>query len=232
VDNSDKYFTVNNMKLSDSYQALRTSVGGAVKIIAVSKTKPVELISELYDEGHRDFGENRVQELVAKSSLLPNDIHWHFIGHLQTNKVKYIAPVVSVIQSVDSFRLLAEINKEAAKKNRIIRCLLQFHIATEESKFGLSMNEAKEILNNQELTGMQHVKICGVMGMATLTDDKLLIQREFRQLKSFFSELKSVYFKNDPEFCEISMGMSGDYDIAIREGSTMIRIGSLLFGER
>jgi PLP dependent protein len=220
------------MKLSDTYQALRASVGETVKIIAVSKTKPAELIRALYNEGHRDFGENRVPELVSKSSLLPNDIQWHFIGHLQTNKVKYIAPVVSVIQSVDSFRLLAEINKEAEKKNRIIRCLLQFHIATEESKFGLSINEAKEILNNEELAGMHHVKICGVMGMATLTDDKLLIQSEFRQLKSIFSELKSGYFKNDPEFREISMGMSGDYDIAIREGSTMIRIGSLLFGER
>jgi len=220
------------MSLIDNYIALRKEISKDVKIIAVSKTKPAEMIRVLYDAGHLDFGENRVQEMFTKHALLPDDIRWHLIGHLQTNKVKYIAPFVSVIQSVDSLKLLAEINKEAAKNNRVIDCLLQFHIATEETKFGLSMAEAEEILHDPRIKELKNVRICGVMGMATFTNNESLINREFRTLKSIFTDLKKKYFAGDPGFCEISMGMSGDYKLAIAAGSTIVRIGSLIFGER
>ena len=220
------------MSLIDNYIALRKEISKDVKIIAVSKTKPAEMIMALYEAGHLDFGENRVQEMVTKHELLPDGIRWHLIGHLQTNKVKYIAPFVSVIQSVDSLKLLAEINKEAAKNNRVIDCLLQFHIATEETKFGLSMAEAEEILHDLRIKEWKNVRICGVMGMATFTNNESLINREFRTMKSIYTDIKKKYFAGDPGFCEISMGMSGDYKLAIAAGSTIVRIGSLIFGER
>ncbi|HNX43092.1 MAG TPA: YggS family pyridoxal phosphate-dependent enzyme [Bacteroidales bacterium] len=220
------------MQLVSNYENLYKALGGKVRMVAVSKTKPVEMIRELYDAGQRDFGENRVQELTAKSAVLPADITWHFIGHLQTNKVRFIVPFVGYIHSVDSLKLLSEINREAAKINRVINCLLQFHIATEETKFGLSFEEAAALLNNPDTARMQNVRICGIMGMATFTDNKQLIRNEFRQLKSHFDKLKTSHFNDDPAFREISMGMSNDYEIAIEEGSTMVRIGSLIFGER
>lgn len=203
-----------------------------VTLVAVSKTKPVEAISHLYDQGQRIFGENKVQELVEKHEKLPKDIEWHLIGHLQKNKVKYIAPFVKMIHSVDSLELLVTINKEAAKNNRVIDVLLQFHIAKEDTKFGLDLHEAIELLDQNIKNELPNIQICGVMGMATFTDNTTLVQREFKQLKLYFEQLKSAYFINDDKFKEISMGMSGDYELAISEGSTMIRVGSAIFGTR
>jgi len=200
-----------------------------VKLVVVSKTVPVEIIRDVYNTGYRIFGENRAQAIIEKQALLPVDIEWHFIGHLQTNKVKYIAPFVSMIHSVDSFKLLKEINKEAAKNGRIISCLLQFHIATEETKFGLDMAEAKEILYHPELPELKNVRICGVMGMATFTENNDLVRKEFRTLKEIFTTIQTGFFRDDPSFREISMGMSGDYRIAIEEGSTIVRIGTAIF---
>jgi len=200
-----------------------------VKLVVVTKTVPVETIMEVYESGHKIFGENRAQDLIDKQSLLPDDIEWHFIGHLQTNKVKYIAPFVNMIHSVDSLKLLKEIDKEAAKHNRVILCLLQFHIATEETKFGLDMAEAVEILLSPGTHDLGNVRIAGVMGMATFTDDVALVRREFRYLRAIFTNLKENIFPDDPSFREISMGMSGDYKIAIEEGSTIVRIGSAIF---
>lgn len=220
------------MSLVDNYQELRKCIAGEVMIVAVSKTKPVDMIMQVYKAGHRDFGENKVQELTAKQKLLPEDIRWHLIGHLQTNKVKFIAPFIYMIQSVDSLKLLTEINKEAARCGRVINCLLEFRIATEESKFGLSFDDAVAILNSQAFADFRNVKICGVMGMATFTDDIRLVESEFRNLRAIFENLKDIYFRSDPGFREISMGMSGDYQLAITQGSTMVRIGSLIFGER
>lgn len=202
------------------------------RLVAVSKTHPPERIMPLYLKGQRIFGENRVQELQQKYETLPKDIEWHLIGHLQTNKVKFIAPYIALIHSVDSPELLREINKQAAKNNRVIDCLLQFHIATEESKFGLGEQEATDMLSDPAFSEMKNVRICGVMGMATFTDDQTLIRSEFRHLKSIFDALKTRFFENAPWFCEISMGMSGDWEIALEEGSTLVRIGSLLFGNR
>ncbi len=202
------------------------------KLIAVSKTHPPEQVMELYDQGQHIFGENRVQELVAKYEALPKDIEWHLIGHLQTNKVKYIAPFVACIQSVDSWKLLEEIDKQAAKKGRVIDCLLQFHVAEEETKFGLDMAEAEELLQNPDFQNLKNVRITGVMGMATFTDDQTQVRREFQHLRSIFEELKVRFFAEQPSFKEISMGMSGDYLLAIAEGSTMVRVGTLLFGGR
>ena len=201
-------------------------------LIAVSKTKPNEAIQKMYDQGQRIFGENRVQELVGKYEVLPKDIEWHLIGHLQSNKVKYIAPFVRMIHSVDSFKLLKEINKQAEKNNRIIDVLLQFHIAEEDTKFGLDINEAKEILTSSNFSNMKNIKIAGVMGMATFTHDLTQVRKEFKTLNTIFQQLKNDYFQDDDSFKEISMGMSGDYSLAIEEGSTMVRIGSLLFGSR
>ena len=201
------------------------------KLIAVSKTKPNEAIMELYERGQRHFGENRVQELITKYETLPKDIEWHFIGHLQTNKVKYIASFVHCIHSVDSQKILKEIEKQAAKYDRSIECLLQFHVAEEASKFGLDLMEAQQLLENG-IGKHQKVKITGVMGMATFTHDMQQVRREFQQLKHLFDSLKESYFKQDECFKEISMGMSGDFEIAMEEGSTMVRIGSLLFGKR
>lgn len=202
------------------------------KLIAISKTHPDEAILKLYAQGQRIFGENRVQELVPKYEALPKDIEWHLVGHLQTNKVKYIAPFVACIHSVDSLKLLQEIDKQAKKFNRSIDCLLQFHIAEEETKFGLDLEEAATLLQSPELQQLENVRITGIMGMATFTDDVAQVRREFRQLKSMFDKLKNRFFTEKDYFREISMGMSGDYKIALEEGSTMVRIGTLLFGER
>jgi hypothetical protein len=210
-------------------QEILKEIPSDVRLVVVSKTVPVETIMEVYEAGHKIFGENRAQAIIEKQPLLPKDIEWHFIGHLQSNKVKYIAPFVSMIHSVDSFRLLKEINKEAAKNDRIISCLLQFHIATEETKFGLDMAEAKDILCNPELPDLKNVRICGVMGMATFTENNDLVRKEFRTLKEIFTTIQTGFFRDDPSFREISMGMSGDYRIAIEEGSTIVRIGTAIF---
>lgn len=218
--------------IKEKLEEIRTQLGSSVTLVAVSKTKPNEDIITAYDAGQRVFGENKVQELVGKAEELPKDIQWHLIGHLQRNKVKYIAPFVSMIHSVDSFRLLKEINKQAMKNDRVIDCLLQFHIADEETKFGLDMAEAIELVTSEEFKSMKNVRICGVMGMATFTDNENQVKSEFRKLKEIFAELKQTYFQSDDHFKEISMGMSGDWELAIQEGSTMVRIGSSIFGSR
>ena len=196
-----------------------------VTLVAVSKTKPVEAVQAMYDLRHRDFGENYVQELVDKFAVLPKDIRWHFIGHLQSNKVKYIASFVHLIHGVDSLSLLKEINKQAAKNNRVIDCLLQVHIAEEETKFGFDEQELNELHQLQEL---KNIRVVGLMGMASFSDDMQKVRSEFKKLKSIFNNLKSQI----PNLQILSMGMSADYKIAIEEGSTMVRIGSLLFGSR
>jgi len=211
---------------------IRKNIPSHVELIAVSKTKPNEDLTEAYNAGQRHFGENKVQEMVDKFETLPKDIKWHLIGHLQTNKVKYIASFVHLIHAVDSLKLLVEINKQALKHNRIIPCLLQFHIAEEETKFGLNVKEAIEILESQEYKTLQNIQINGVMGMATYTNDETQIRTEFKNLKKIFDKLQSDYFKAKPNFNIISMGMSSDYILAIEEGSTMIRLGSTIFGER
>ncbi len=203
-----------------------------VTLVAVSKTYPPERIMAEYEKGQRIFGENRVQELTAKYEALPKDIQWHQIGHLQRNKIKYIASFVHLIHAVDSFELLQEIDRQAAKYERIIDCLLQFHIAKEDTKFGFSEEEAVALLEQQPWLHLQHVRICGVMGMATYTDDETVVRQEFRQLKKIFEHLRQRFFADAPSFKEISMGMSGDWHIAVEEGSTMVRIGSLIFGSR
>jgi len=203
-----------------------------VRLIAVSKTKPSSDIMEAYNDGQRIFGENKVQELTGKYESLPKDIEWHMIGHLQTNKVKQIAPFVSMIHSVDSIKLLKIINKEAKKNNRVIKCLFQFFIADETTKFGMNKEEAEAILSSDEFAEMKNVNISGVMGVATNTPDKDQIRMEFHNLKQIFDCLKSKYFSESYDFCEISMGMSHDYQIAQEEGSTLVRVGSLIFGNR
>ncbi len=220
------------MSINEQINSFLQEIPEAVKLVAVSKTKPLDAIQEAYDGGYRIFGENKVQELVAKQPELPNDIEWHFVGHLQSNKVKYIASFVSLMHAVDSLKLLKEINKQALKNKRTIHCLLQFHIATEQSKFGLNLEEAQNILRSDEYQQFENIQISGVMGMATFTNDQEQVRQEFRQLKSFFGQLKKEFFTNDLNFKEISMGMTGDYKIAIEEGSTMIRIGTAIFGER
>ncbi len=201
------------------------------QLIAVSKTKPNEAILELYEKGQRTFGENYVQELVDKYASLPKDIEWHFIGHLQSNKVKYIAPFVECVHSVDSIKLLQEIDKQAFKNNRKIKCLMQFHIAEEDTKFGFDTEGVADIPFN-DILNLKNIEIVGVMGMATFTDDKTKVKREFQTLKRVFDILKTSYLNENPDFKEISMGMSDDYKMAIEEGSSMVRIGSLLFGKR
>lgn len=221
------------MSVSENIQNfLKNEIPSGVKLIAVSKTKPVETILEAYQSGHRVYGENKVQELVTKYEQLPNDIEWHMIGHMQSNKVKYIAPFVSLIHGVDTFKLLKVINKEGRKNNRKIDCLLQFHIAKEETKFGLDLDEANEFLKSEEFKNLEHVNICGVMGMATFTENEATIRAEFKELVHIFNELKKTSFSDNEEFKEISMGMSNDYKIAVEEGATMVRIGSILFGAR
>jgi len=214
---------------TEKYKAITRELGNKVTLVAVSKTKPAEDIQALYDLGQRDFGENYVQELVEKEAALPKDIRWHFIGHLQSNKVKYIAPFVHLIHGVDSFNLLKEINKQAARNNRTIDCLLQVHIAKEETKFGFDENE---LHNLPDLSELKNIRICGLMGMASFSDNKDLIRDEFKFLKQRFTELNVQYSTFNIQCSILSMGMSGDYKIAIEEASNMVRIGSLLFGER
>jgi len=220
------------MSIAENIDLIRTNLPSNVQLVAVSKTKPAELLMEAYRHGQRDFGENKVQEVVWKQEGLPKDIDWHFIGHLQTNKVKYIAPFVHLIHGVDSLKLLRTIDSEAKKAGRIIPCLLQFYIADEETKFGFSLDEAVEMLKSAEYSSLKHISISGVMGMATYTDDVDQVRKEFSHLKAIFDQLKTEFFAEVPGFKEISMGMSGDYRIAIEEGSTMIRIRSTIFGER
>ena len=212
----------------DAYNRIVAETGEKVTLVAVSKTKPVEDILELYKLGHRDFGENYVQELVSKQEQLPKDIQWHFIGHLQSNKVRQIAPFVHLIHGVDSPRLLKEINKQGERSNRIINCLAQVHIAEEETKFGLDEKELNELLNSLRTQPLKHVKILGLMGMASLTENLDKVRTEFRRLKTLYDK----YQISHPGYQILSMGMSSDYKIAIEEGSNMVRIGSLIFGQR
>jgi pyridoxal phosphate enzyme (YggS family) len=218
------------MSVAENIKHLLKEIPSHVKLVVVTKTHPVEILQEAYQSGHRLFGENRVQEMVQKHTLLPNDIEWHLIGHLQTNKVKDIAPFVSLIQSVDSYKLLKEINKQAQKNNRVIDCLLQVYIASEETKFGLDFKEVETILADPDFKTLQNIRIRGLMGMASNTSDTTQIRSEFHALKSFFDKIKSAF--QLPEFTCLSMGMSSDYPIAIDEGSTLIRVGSLIFGKR
>ena len=218
--------------IKDNYNKILGTVPMPARLIAVSKTKPVEMLQEAYAAGARLFGENKALEMRDKHEALPKDIEWHFIGHLQTNKVKYIAPFVSLIHSIDSLGVLQAVEKEAAKHGRVIDCLLQFHIATEETKFGLDMEEAVALLDSDAYKAMRHVRLVGVMGMATNTDDRDLIRREFATLRGYRDTLQQRFFAQTDCFREISMGMSGDYDIALEEGSTLVRVGSSIFGAR
>lgn len=217
--------------IQENIKKIQSTLPTNVLLLAVSKTKPSSDIMQAYECGCRDFGENKVQEMTSKYEQLPKDIRWHLIGHLQTNKVKYIAPYVALIHSVDSLNLLQTINKEAQKCNRVIPCLLQFHIATEETKFGLLLDEAETILQSQEFSALKNIEIRGVMGMASCTDNQEQVRSEFKHLKTIFDTLRTKYFPID-SFKEISMGMSGDYPIAVEEGSTIVRVGSSIFGER
>ena len=203
-----------------------------VRLVAVSKFHPVEALEEAYAAGQRIFGESHVQEMTQKYEALPKDIEWHFIGHLQTNKVKYMAPYVSLIHAIDSYRLLAEVNKQAAKVGRVIPCLLQIHVAQEETKFGFTFDECRQLLADGEWRKLEHVQLVGIMGMASNVDDAQQIQQEFCSLNEFFKEIKQTYFATDDRFCELSMGMSHDYPLAVEAGSTLVRVGSKIFGER
>lgn len=213
-------------------QILEETTRVNARLIAVSKTKSAPEILHLYHQGQRLFGENKVQELTEKQAILPLDIEWHLIGHLQRNKVKFIAPFVGMIHSVDSEKLLAEINKEAMKNERIIPCLLQIHIADEETKFGFSPDEVMDLLKQHKLQNFPNVAICGLMGMATNTENEVQITQEFASLKKLFDTLKETFFSGNPHFKELSMGMSSDYKMALEQGATLIRVGSLLFGKR
>ena len=218
--------------IKENLERIKATLPEQVTLVAVSKTKPVSDLQEAYDAGQRIFGENHALEMRDKHEVLPNDIQWHFIGHLQTNKIKYIIPFVTLIHSIDSANLLEAVNKEAKKHDRIVDCLLQFHIATEETKFGLDLDEARQLLSSDAFREMHNIRICGVMGMATFTDDTEQVHNEFRNLKSIFDTLKHDYFAEQPQFKEISMGMSDDYPIAIEEGATLVRVGSKIFGVR
>ena len=220
------------MRIEENLKKITKELPDSVKLVAVSKTHPPEVIMEAYDAGHRIFGESKAQEMIPKQEKLPGDIQWHMVGHLQSNKVKYIAPFVALIHSVDSLKLLKVINKEGKKNNRKIPCLLQIHIAKESSKFGLSYDACRELLESEAFLKMEHVAIRGLMGMATFTDDHQQVREEFRTLKTHFDEIKKRYFSDQNDFREISMGMSDDYLIGIEECSTMVRIGSAIFGNR
>ncbi len=216
--------------IAENLLQIKAQLPNHVTLVAVSKTKPQSAVLEAYEAGQKDFGENYVQELVDKEAALPKDIHWHFIGHLQSNKVKYIAPFVFLIHGVDSFKLLKEIDKQAKKNNRIIPCLLQIHIATEETKFGFSENEMMDMLSGSELKTLANIEIHGMMGMASFSNDQLVIQKEFQTILAIF---KNIQNRNlFPHFNTLSIGMSGDYKLAIEKGSTMVRIGSSIFGSR
>lgn len=218
--------------IAENLKQILNELPDGVRLVAVSKFHPNEAIEEAYRAGQRVFGESKVQEMAAKHDSLPADIEWHFIGHLQTNKVKYIVPYVSLIHGIDSLRLLEEVDKQAAKIERTVNCLLQLHIACEETKFGFSMDECRELLNSGTWKKLNHVRICGLMGMASNTDDVEQVRREFNTLGKFFQEAKSTWFAEDESFKELSMGMSHDYHEAIASGSTLIRVGSKIFGER
>lgn len=221
-----------SFSIAENLNKIKNTIPEDVSLVAVSKTKPIQDLKKAYDAGQRVFGENKVQELREKQPQLPNDIEWHMIGHVQSNKVKYIAPYIALIHGVESFKLLEEINKQALKNERVIKILLQFHIATESTKFGLQLNEAKEILDSDEFKKLENIEVSGVMGMASFVENESQVRLEFATLKSIFEELKSNYFSSTDSFKIVSMGMSGDYPIAIEEGSTMIRVGSSIFGTR
>jgi len=212
--------------------SVRSELTEGVRLVAVSKFHPVEDLQSAYDAGQRIFGESHAQEVMAKESVLPKDIEWHFIGHLQTNKIKYIAPFISLIHSVDSLKLLKEIDKHAMKNGRVINCLLQIHIAQEDTKFGLTEEELTCLLESEEYRALSNIRIDGLMCMATNTDDEGLIRQEFKQMKQIFNKIKEKYFPESEHFCELSMGMSDDYHIAMQEGSTLVRVGSKIFGMR
>jgi len=221
------------MSIADNIKSLKKETGEInVALLAVSKTKPTADLQDAYDAGQRLFGENTVQELVEKQEQLPKDIEWHLIGHLQTNKVKYVAPFISMIQSVDSLKLLQEINKHAEKNKRTIDCLLQIYIADEETKFGLGFDEAIELLRSEEYTALKHIRIRGLMGIATNTDSEKQIKDEYYELKTFFDGIKVSFFRKEESFDTLSMGMSSDYKVAIEQGSNMVRLGSTIFGGR
>ncbi|MFS2185836.1 YggS family pyridoxal phosphate-dependent enzyme [Mucilaginibacter sp. Mucisp84] len=221
------------MSIADNIRSLKKETeADKVILLAVSKTKPVADVQEAYDAGQRLFGENIVQEMVEKYEQLPKDIEWHLIGHLQTNKVKYIAPFVSMIQSVDSLKLLHEINKHAEKAGRVIDCLLQIYIADEETKYGLGFDEAIELLRSEEFAAMKNIRIRGLMGIATNTDNEKQIKEEYYELNTFFEGIKQSYFRKEESFDILSMGMSSDYKLAIEQGSNMVRLGSTIFGGR
>ncbi|WP_041342012.1 YggS family pyridoxal phosphate-dependent enzyme [Runella slithyformis] len=216
------------MSIAENIQKIKAEIAPNARLIAVTKTKPVEMLMEAYEAGFKCYGENKVQEMVTKYEQLPKDIEWHLIGHLQTNKVKYIAPFAAMIHSVDSFKLLQEINKQAVKNDRVIDCLLQIFIAQEETKFGLSEEEATELLASEAFQQLKNVRIAGLMGMASNTEDEDQVRREFKGLKQLFDSLRALY----PSMTELSMGMSGDYRMAVKEGSTLVRVGSAIFGSR
>ena len=238
MDNDKKIFSnfarflIHATMIKENLESIRLTLPDSVTLVAVSKTKPVSDLQEAYDAGQRIFGENHALEMRDKHEVLPQDIQWHFIGHLQTNKIKYIIPFVKLIHSIDSANLLEVVNKEAKKHDRVVDCLLQFHIAMEETKFGLDLDEARQLLDSEAYKQMQNIRICGVMGMATFTDDEVEVRKEFKHLKDIFDILKKDYFADQSWFKEISMGMSDDYPIAVEEGATFVRVGSKIFGAR
>lgn len=220
------------MSVAEQITRLSHELPSTVKLLAISKYQPVEAIQEAYDAGQRMFGENHIQEMAAKAAILPNDIEWHFTGHVQTNKIKYMAPFVSLIHAVDSFRLLREIDKHAARNNRVIDCLLQIHIAKEETKYGFTIDECRQMLLQEPWRELEHVRIVGLMAMGSNTEDTAQVRHEFKQVKQLFDELRVQHFAKQPSFCQLSEGMTDDYPIAIEEGSTIVRIGSMIFGDR
>ena len=220
------------MSIAENLKGVQQDLPEGVRLVAVSKFHPVEALNEAYAAGQRVFGESRVQEMCAKQEVMPADVEWHFIGHLQTNKIKYMLPFVSLIHGIDSYRLLEEVNKQAARAGRVINCLLQLYIAQEETKFGFSPEECRSMLAAGEWRNLTNVRVCGLMGMASNTDNGEQISRDFRSLHGFFNEVKAEFFAECPEFKELSMGMSHDYRLAVAEGSTLVRVGSRIFGER
>ena len=226
------YIYISIMNIADNLQQVLNELPDGVRLVAVSKFHPNEAIEEAYRSGQRVFGESKVQEMTAKYESLPKDIEWHFIGHLQTNKIKYIVPYVALIHGIDSYKLLVEVNKQAEKAGKVVNCLLQLHIAEEETKFGFSFEECRDMLAEGEWKTLSNIQLCGLMGMATNTDDNEQIEKEFCSLSSFFKEVKDSWFADTEAFRELSMGMSHDYHQAIAAGSTLIRVGSKIFGDR
>lgn len=220
------------MSIAEQVNRLRHDLPEGVNLLAISKYQPIEALQEAYDAGQRMFGENHIMEMAAKAKALPDDIEWHFTGHVQTNKIKYMVPFVSLIHAVDSFRLLREIDKHAARHGRVIDCLLQIHVAQEDTKYGFTIDECRALLANEPWRELHHTNICGLMAMGSNTDDMEQVRHEFRQVKALFDELKATYFAHAPSFRHISEGMTDDYPIAIEEGSTIVRIGSMIFGDR